>query len=99
MSLPFPDKRKNFTKEVEVERQGKPSSRWNERERFIRGLEEMGDSTVGVLITSLAFDGTGTLWAGLFDGILRGYDYEEQGADGRPLMVRQKHPLHEINCG
>jgi WD40 repeat protein len=51
------------------------------------------------LITSLAFDGTGTLWAGGFDGILRGYDYEEQGADGRPLMVRQKHPLHEMNCG
>ena len=64
-----------------------------ERKGKIRGLEEMGDSTAGVLITSLAFDGTGTLWAGGFDGIIRGYDYEEKCADGRPL------PLHEVHCG
>jgi hypothetical protein len=51
------------------------------------------------LITSLAFDKQGTLWLGGYDGILRGYDYEQTDADDKPLMLRQKNPDHEINVG
>jgi hypothetical protein len=51
------------------------------------------------LITSLAFDDQGTLWAAGYDGILRGYDYEQTDVDDQPLMLRQKHPDHEVNLG
>ena len=48
------------------------------------------------LVTSLVFDNQGTLWIGGYDGILRGYDYEQTDIDDRPLMLRQKHADHEI---
>ena len=66
-----------------------------ERKGRIRGLE-MEDN---VLITSLAFDDGGNLWVGGYDGVIRGYDHEEKDAEGRPAMLRQKHPLHRIDCG
>jgi hypothetical protein len=51
------------------------------------------------LITSLVFDDRGTLWAGGYDGILRGYHHEEFDLDNRPLMLRQKHPDYVIDVG
>jgi len=51
------------------------------------------------LITSLKFDDRGTLWAGGYDGTLRGYHHEELDVDDRPLMLRQKHPDYEIDVG
>lgn len=64
----------------------------------IRSLDGSETGSGDVLITALAFDDAGILWAGGFDGILRGYNYEEQDALGRPLMIRQQS-LYEINCG
>jgi WD40 repeat protein len=61
----------------------------------IRGL----DAEENVLITSLVFDDAGILWMGGYDGILRGYDTEEQDVDERPLMMRQKSPQHKIQVG
>jgi len=51
------------------------------------------------LITSLKFDDRGTLWAGGYDGTLRGYHHKELDVDDRPLMLRQKHPDYEIDVG
>jgi WD40 repeat protein len=51
------------------------------------------------LITSLAFDNQGILWAAGYDGILRGYDYEQTDIDDQPLMLRQKHPDHQVDFG
>ncbi|KAG7347906.1 WD repeat-containing protein [Nitzschia inconspicua] len=51
------------------------------------------------LITSLSFDNQGTLWAAGYDGILRGYDYEQTDVDDQPLMLRQKHPDHQVDMG
>jgi WD40 repeat protein len=60
------------------------------REGSLRGLET--DSSI--LITSLAFDAIGVLWMGGYDGVLRAYDAEKVDVDGRPMMLRQKHPLY-----
>lgn len=78
-----------------------------QREGKFRGLEESrspasssSPSSPPPLITSLAFDDRGTLWAGSYDeGIVRGYQYEEYDLDDRPLMVRQKSPDYSINVG
>jgi hypothetical protein len=51
------------------------------------------------LITSLVFDDRGTLWAGGYDGILRGYHHEKLDLDNRPLMLRHKHPDYVIDVG
>jgi len=40
-------------------------------EGMLRGL----DST---LVTSMAFDNTGTLWTGGYDGVIRGYEYDNK---------------------
>jgi WD40 repeat protein len=61
----------------------------------LRGLED--GSSFPPLITSLAFDNLGTLWVAGYDGILRGYDYEQTDADDQPLMLRQKHADHKVN--
>eukprot|EP00526_Cylindrotheca_closterium_P013368 CAMPEP_0113637276 /NCGR_PEP_ID=MMETSP0017_2-20120614/19505_1 /TAXON_ID=2856 /ORGANISM="Cylindrotheca closterium" /LENGTH=532 /DNA_ID=CAMNT_0000548283 /DNA_START=68 /DNA_END=1666 /DNA_ORIENTATION=+ /assembly_acc=CAM_ASM_000147 len=63
------------------------------REGFLRGLENSSDA----LITSLAFDASGTLWVGGYDGNLMGYDAEEMDADNRPMLLRQKYPMFETN--
>jgi len=63
------------------------------REGHLRGLE----SSSNALITGLAFDGSGTLWMGGYDGSLIGYDAEEMDADNRPMLLRQKHPLFSTN--
>jgi hypothetical protein len=51
------------------------------------------------LVTSLAFDDHGFLWAAGYDGIIRGYDYEQTDVDNQPLMLRQKRPDHEVDFG
>ncbi|KAL3935016.1 MAG: hypothetical protein SGBAC_009383 [Bacillariaceae sp.] len=63
------------------------------REGFLRGLENSSDA----LITSLAFDASGTLWVGGYDGNLMGYDAEEMDADNRPMLLRHKCPMFETN--
>ena len=72
-------------------------------EGAFRGLQEStnlaGQSTSPPLITSLAFDDRGHLWAGGYDGKLRGYNYEELDQDDRLLMLRQKRPDFDIDVG
>eukprot|EP00980_Cylindrotheca_fusiformis_P024582 scaffold12116_cov125-Cylindrotheca_fusiformis.AAC.9 len=63
------------------------------REGTLRGLKVSSNT----LITSLAFDDSGILWMGGYDGVLRGYDSEKLDADNRPMMLRQKHPFYERN--
>mmetsp|Transcript_15331 Transcript_15331/g.35332 ORF Transcript_15331/g.35332 Transcript_15331/m.35332 type:complete len:595 (+) Transcript_15331:308-2092(+) len=74
-----------------------------QREGKFRGLEGTIDSDGNAipppLITSLAFDDRGTLWAGGYDGRLRGYNHEEFDLDDRPLMLRQKRPDFDIDVG
>ena len=55
------------------------------------------DDSAPPLITSLSFDDRGTLWAGGYDGKLRGYEHEKLDVDGRPIMLRQKRPKFEID--
>jgi len=62
-------------------------------------MDTMDTSTPPPLITSLAFDDRGTLWAGGYDGKLRGYNHEELDPDDRPLMLRQKRPDFDIHVG
>jgi WD40 repeat protein len=70
-----------------------------------RMLQEGQDSAtkpvtkVPPLITSIVFDDQGTLWMAGYDGILRGFDYEETGEEDRPQMLRQPFPDHEVNLG
>lgn len=59
-----------------------------EREGPLNGLEE-------TLVTSLAFDEDGVLWVGGFDGIIRGYEYNDRDT---PLS-QQLEPIHEIKVG
>jgi len=59
------------------------------REGFLRGHENASNT----LITSLAFDSSGTLWVGGYDGSLKGYDAEEMDTDNRPMLLRQKYPM------
>jgi WD40 repeat protein len=72
-------------------------------EGHFRGLAGSVDSdgrrTPPPIITSLAFDERGHLWAGGYDGKLRGYNYEEQDQDDRHLMLRQKRPDFDIDVG
>jgi WD40 repeat protein len=63
------------------------------REGTLRGLE----AAASTLITSLVFDDAGTLWMGGYDGVLRGYDSKKMDAENRPMMLRQKKPIHESN--
>ncbi|VEU38696.1 unnamed protein product [Pseudo-nitzschia multistriata] len=74
-----------------------------QREGKFRGLEggtdSNGKSIPPPLITSLVFDNRGTLWAGGYDGKLRGYNHEEFDLDDRPLMLRQKAPDFDIDVG
>lgn len=74
-----------------------------QREGKFRGLEgeidSDGTNIPPPLITSLAFDDRGTLWAGGYDGKLRGYNHEELDPDDRPLMLRQKCPDFDIDVG
>lgn len=65
------------------------------REGFIRGLENSSNAP----ITSLAFDSSGTLWIGGYDGVLKAYDAEEMDVDNRPMLLRQKYPMFETNLG
>jgi WD40 repeat protein len=67
-----------------------------QRQGKIRGLE-LEDEEEDSLVTSLVFDEYGTLWIAGYDGILRGYDSEVLDADNRPLMLRQKHPIYELD--
>lgn len=72
-------------------------------EGAFRGLEGSVDSDGSnvppPLITSLAFDERGFLWAGGYDGRLRGYNYEELDQDDNLLMLRQKRPDFDIDVG
>lgn len=52
-----------------------------------------------VLITSIAFDTTGTLWMTGYDGILRAFDYEERDSEDNPLMTRQRKPMFNVDLG
>jgi len=63
------------------------------REGHLRGLE----NSENALITGLAFDNSGTLWIGGYDGSLIGYDAEEMDADNRPMLLRQKYPMFATN--
>ena len=65
------------------------------REGPLRGLLSSSDALVRPLITSLKFDDEGVLWMGGYDGILRAYDSERIDSDDKPMMLRQKYPLHE----
>jgi len=68
--------------------------------RGLQGSTDLdGTSTPPPLITSLAFDDRGHLWAGGYDGKLRGYNYEELDQDDRLLMLRQKRPDFDIDVG
>ncbi len=71
------------------------SSRRQQRRR--RSHSRNGKSAP--IITSLAFDNQGTLWAAGYDGILRGYDYEQTDMDDKPLMLRQRHADCEVDVG
>jgi len=57
-------------------------------EGMLRGL----DTT---LVTSMAFDNTGTLWTGGYDGVIRGYEYDNKEA---PLS-QQTGPIFEMDTG
>jgi WD40 repeat protein len=74
-----------------------------QREGTFRGLEGTSDDDGKTfpppIITSLEFDDRGTLWAGGYDGKLRGYKHEELDLDGRPVMLRQKRPKFDIDVG
>ncbi|CAJ1954905.1 unnamed protein product [Cylindrotheca closterium] len=61
------------------------------REGFLRGLKNTSDS----IVTSLAFDVSGTLWVGGYDGRLMGYDAEEMDGNNQPVLLRQKYPMFE----
>lgn len=68
--------------------------------RGLQGSTDLdGTSMPPPLITSLAFDDRGHLWAGGYDGKLRGYNYEELDQDDRLLMLRQKRPDFDIDVG
>jgi WD40 repeat protein len=62
-------------------------------------VDSDGNRTPPPLITCLAFDDRGNLWAGGYDGILRGYNHEELDQDDRLLMLRQKRPDLDIDVG
>lgn len=74
-----------------------------QREGVFRGLEgsidSSGERTPPPIITCLEFDDRGHLWAGGYDGKLRGYNYEELDQDDSPLMLRQKRPDIDIDVG
>jgi len=52
-----------------------------------------------VVITSIVFDTMGTVWMAGYDGILRGFDYEERDSEDNPLMTRQSKPLFRVDLG
>jgi WD40 repeat protein len=62
-------------------------------------VDSDGNRTPPPLITCLAFDDRGHLWAGGYDGVLRGYNHEELDQDDRLLMLRQKRPDFDIDVG
>ena len=72
-------------------------------EGAFRGLQGSVDSDgnkeAPPLITSLAFDERGHLWAGGYDGRLRAYNHEELDQDDNLLMLRQKRPDFDIDVG
>lgn len=59
-----------------------------EREGQLKGVEE-------TLVTSLAFDDDGVLWVSGFDGIIRGYEYNDKEIP----LAQQLEPLYEIKVG
>ena len=72
-------------------------------EGHFRGLAKStnsdGETIPPPLITCLAFDERGHLWAGGYDGRLRAYNHEELDDEDRPLMLRQKRPDFNIEVG
>lgn len=52
-----------------------------------------------VVITSIAFDTMGTVWMAGYDGVLRGFDYEERDRDDNPVMTRHSKPLFRVDLG
>lgn len=68
--------------------------------RGLQGSTNMdGKNIPPPLITCLAFDDRGHLWAGGYDGKLRGYNYEELDQDDKLLMLRHKRPDFDIDVG
>jgi len=57
-------------------------------EGMLRGLD-------ATLVTSMAFDDTGTLWVGGYDGVIRGYEYDNKET---PLS-QQSGPIFEMDTG
>ena len=64
-----------------------------------RGLKDKDEPTTNVVVTSLEFDSLGTLWMGGYDGVLRGFDYEERDDGDSPIMLRQKKPTFQVDVG
>mmetsp|Transcript_10536 Transcript_10536/g.13326 ORF Transcript_10536/g.13326 Transcript_10536/m.13326 type:complete len:574 (-) Transcript_10536:175-1896(-) len=50
---------------------------------------------VSTLVTSAAFDDSGMLWVGSFDGFIRAFEYD----DREKTLVQQSKPSHEIEVG
>jgi len=57
-------------------------------EGMLRGLDE-------TLVTSMAFDDTGTLWIGGYDGVIRGYEYDNKESP----LAKQTRPIFEMDTG
>lgn len=59
---------------------------------FSEGMLQGLDTT---LVTSMAFDDNGTLWIGGYDGVLRGYEYDNKEVP----LVKQSRPMFEMDTG
>jgi len=59
---------------------------------FSEGMLQGLDTT---LVTSMAFDDNGTLWIGGYDGVLRGYEYDNKESP----LVKQNRPMFEMDTG
>jgi len=58
----------------------------------VEGKLSGSDSTI---ITSMAFDDTGTLWTGGYDGVIRGYEYDNREVP----LAHQNGPTFEMDTG
>jgi WD40 repeat protein len=63
-----------------------------------RGLQGEDDAS-NVIVTSLEFDSTGTLWCAGYDGVLRGFDYDERDDEDNPTMLKQIKPTAQVDLG